>query len=660
MLLFISWSCDHIGREIGRHALSDDVEGLRRMSQAIDHGNDIWRSWVMSTGGSLISMDGDEGRAEVPADRIEDLPKVRTQYSEAVGAKVSVGVGVKLGEAEKALMAAKIRGGDKIVFYGQDVDQDLENAQKKPDSEQAKIVDEYLDKSEDGKTIRGEQNYWHVPQGRDRARLDPKLKYGGLEDVASDESLELGSTRGRKLLDKSEPREPRALYKNVTMNQGQGAGFSGASRPQAAAKPVPARAEASEHSQGEGIIGLLNQDRPPAPEGTHAAKDLETQFHEHAQTQEQQDQHEAQAAAQQSDTLKAQVVQVLQAVRQQTPMLEQLKQAAPDAYKAVIALTQSVVALAQQLPTTQPQAPVKKFELAPVIDEEDTTLMKALPRARVVKPPKGYTDRHDHVYQHLLASNPHGGTMRDAVRFGWRQIKPDDYWWPEKPIAIDPHDKAIDTREPASPSDVDRYVQMRLEGSKPPAIVGVLYSDGDLNVLDGAHRLDMGKRTGTTVTGYVGIPKNGAVKSKLKVVKAEEVGFTKAEFAGTSMLAHSENDAASYFYLQRKSEPLGCVMVRKDDLTVIKSATRSGYEAVEGALVKYAERVLGKSVAMGLKHPHLRIPGAATFNPRTGGQTGEIVEHYDGTKSIRQARAGRIKSQDPAGHMTSSREPNSK
>lgn len=31
----------------------------------------------------------------------------------------------------------------------------------------------------------GYTDYWHVPKGRERTTLDPNLRYGGLEDIAS-------------------------------------------------------------------------------------------------------------------------------------------------------------------------------------------------------------------------------------------------------------------------------------------------------------------------------------------------------------------------------------------------------------------------------------------------------------------------------------------
>lgn len=51
---------------------------------------------------------------------------------------------------------------------------------------------------------RGEQNYWHVPAGTEAMPLNPTLKYGGLEDLASKDSLKLNRHGGKTLVAKSE------------------------------------------------------------------------------------------------------------------------------------------------------------------------------------------------------------------------------------------------------------------------------------------------------------------------------------------------------------------------------------------------------------------------------------------------------------------------
>lgn len=145
MKVYVAFDGDHIGRMIGRMALADKPEEVRKLSQSIDRGNEIWRSWAMAQGGSIISIGGDEGRLEVEADHLTELPKIRTQYKTAVGSTVSVGVGLKVSEADKALLAAKVRGGDQIQLYTEEVEDIISELEEK--TEGAKLQEEYLDPS---------------------------------------------------------------------------------------------------------------------------------------------------------------------------------------------------------------------------------------------------------------------------------------------------------------------------------------------------------------------------------------------------------------------------------------------------------------------------------------------------------------------------------
>src|SRR4051812_25425641 len=101
MKVIIAWDGDHIGREVGRASLNDDVDGLRRISQNIERGNKIWESWVVMNGGTVVSAGGDEGRAEILAEKLGELPNIQKQYAGTVESTVSVGVGTKLSEADK-------------------------------------------------------------------------------------------------------------------------------------------------------------------------------------------------------------------------------------------------------------------------------------------------------------------------------------------------------------------------------------------------------------------------------------------------------------------------------------------------------------------------------------------------------------------------------
>jgi hypothetical protein len=143
--VYIAFDGDKIGRKVGQASLNDKPDELRRLSQAIDKGNEIWKAWALAAGGSAISLGGDEGRLEIPASKLEDLPKIRQEYMMAVGSSVSVGIGQKLSEAEKSLVVAKIRGGNQVVLYTPEVEQEMEkNLAPKPDSEVDKLAQAYM------------------------------------------------------------------------------------------------------------------------------------------------------------------------------------------------------------------------------------------------------------------------------------------------------------------------------------------------------------------------------------------------------------------------------------------------------------------------------------------------------------------------------------
>lgn len=301
MLCYVSFDGDGIGQKVGRARLADDVTEIRRTDQAINHGNEIWRSYALRVGGNVVEIAGDEGTIEVPADKLEELPKLREQYAEAVGASVSVGVGMKISESAKALLAAKLTGKNKVMFYSPEVDKIIKEAEAKLPDEASKIIEEYLS----------------------------------------------------------------PMTKAVAMNPGA---FAGHQQPNSAAKPTQPTAEASEHSQGEGMYNMLqdaDENQPPAPEMTHAGKDFEEHFHEAAQQQEAKDKQDSQHS--ETDELKQQVAAVLQKVKQQAPMLEQLRQSAPDAYQAIMAMTQAMIALARELvgPTEMQKSeePLEKMAL---------------------------------------------------------------------------------------------------------------------------------------------------------------------------------------------------------------------------------------------------------------------------------------------------------
>lgn len=167
-----------------------------------------------------------------------------------------------------------------------------------------------------------------------------------------------------------------------------GGGFTGATQPGGAADAAPPAGEASEHSQGEAMANVA-EDAPGPIETTHAGVDFQEQMQAAADDSDNQD---AQMAGQtqqgqRAADLKTTVVQVLQQIRQQAPVIEQLKALEPGVYQAITAVTQVMVAMAKELMGI---APVKKAEAEtdPVL--EDLFFMK--------KVDGGYLGRDGNVY----------------------------------------------------------------------------------------------------------------------------------------------------------------------------------------------------------------------------------------------------------------------
>lgn len=180
MNVYVSFDGDGIGQMIGRASLDDDVAQIRKLSHAIERAGAIFASWALACGGSVIEIGGDEGRIIVPADKLTELPALRQQYESACGHTATVGVGMKLSEADKALLVGKTRGKDRICMWDPDMQAEIDTL--KPKSEADKISEEYL-KSEE------ELNKFHPPfrfpglgMGDDR-RETPIVKPGSLEHV---------------------------------------------------------------------------------------------------------------------------------------------------------------------------------------------------------------------------------------------------------------------------------------------------------------------------------------------------------------------------------------------------------------------------------------------------------------------------------------------
>lgn len=415
--VIISWDGDSIGQQVGRATLADDIEAVRRIDQAINRGNDVFKGWALSHGGSVVEAGGDEGRIEVPASALTELPRIREAYRTAVDATVSVGIGKTLSQSAKALLAAKLRGKDRVVVFNSDVEQEVASIQNKPEGQ--KLYEEYLSKAAEPRTEGSAQS---TPRG-------------------------------------------------------------GVSAPQ---KQHP-RLQTAEHSQGE---VARQQATPPTEPPKSPYVDA---FHKFAAAQDQSDRAASIRQSEDFQKLKESVAGALTGLRQQLPVLAQLKSAYPDTYKAVVELVQSVVTLARGLQTSDSEL-AKKEATAKIWRESTGGFGAPISIPGGSNPNRASYDRN---YLNNIAASYAGGDVG----------------------ALQHHDLDISELEAGNSGrgvvNKDRYKlyhRMLSAGDRPPPIV-VTRSGTGWKLLDGTHRLEAARAAKVSKLPAVEVKKDELVKA---------------------------------------------------------------------------------------------------------------------------------------------------
>lgn len=434
--LFISADGDAIGREIGMCRLRDDVDGLRRISQAIDRGNEIFRSWALANSGSVLEEGGDEICLEVPAVALNNLEQVRANYKTAVDATVSVGVGKTLSESSKALAVAKIRGRNQTVFWDENCQKVLDEAFKNPESEKAKIADEYLHKA--------------VP-------------------VAGQGLIKEGSG-------------------------GEGNRTPGVSYPHQQLR------DTNEVREIEKVAGY----NPPTIESSGMTQQFQDQFQSQADKSEQEERIKQVRKSGLLKELKEKTAQSLENLRQQLPVISQLRSSYPETYQSILGLVQSVISLGRGL------------------NEINTNLAKSEGQRKrnwvgggISIPPLGTPQREtwEKNFKSALAGYFAGGDTE--------ALKP-------MTIKLDDLDQAhlVDEKHPRT----ILYARMQISRDRVPPILVSKLENGKYHVLDGNRRLTAARIAGAeTLPAYERVP--GLTKDMLATsepVSTYDLGLFKA------------------------------------------------------------------------------------------------------------------------------------
>jgi hypothetical protein len=143
-LVYIAWDAKSISKRVERAVLQDDPNTIKQTSRNVQRGNDIMQSWLEQHDGDLLFAHGDEGWASLPGQKIEELQVVHEEMQEAWGDDISIGVGLDLAEAKKALDLAIKRGSGNILFYTPEIEEEQE---KEKDEKDNGVLNNLLDKA---------------------------------------------------------------------------------------------------------------------------------------------------------------------------------------------------------------------------------------------------------------------------------------------------------------------------------------------------------------------------------------------------------------------------------------------------------------------------------------------------------------------------------
>lgn len=136
-VIFVAIDGDDAGKLVGRAALSDNIEGLREISNRLELGNKYIKMWAEDHGGELISAGGDEANFVIPQENAQYLEELRSDYLHITELTLTIGIGSSLSEAGKALMIGKVRGKNQILPYSPDMEAEVEEIRRKTETEMA-------------------------------------------------------------------------------------------------------------------------------------------------------------------------------------------------------------------------------------------------------------------------------------------------------------------------------------------------------------------------------------------------------------------------------------------------------------------------------------------------------------------------------------------
>lgn len=163
-IVFVSYDADSAGRQIGKAVLNDDPDEMSRISERIVSGNKLIERWAKERHGKQYSSGGDQGVYSIDKQYVSELEQLRMDYHFLTNLTISVGIGHHLSESGQALLMAKIKGKNQIVFFDETTKKEIEKIKRRvkkgkfKSMDEYKIAESYLDESEKAKTLKKTEN----------------------------------------------------------------------------------------------------------------------------------------------------------------------------------------------------------------------------------------------------------------------------------------------------------------------------------------------------------------------------------------------------------------------------------------------------------------------------------------------------------------------
>jgi minimal CRISPR polymerase domain/ParB-like nuclease domain len=591
--LFVSYDGDSVGREIGMARLRNEPDEVRRISQAIEKGNEIFKAWALASGGNTVESGGDEGLLQIPAVALNGLEQVRANYESATSATVSVGIGKEISQSSKALMVAKLRGKNRSCFYDETVEKEYQKEVSETKNDEQKLRAEYLAKT--------------LPIANQNIQLEGSASKGQRSHGVSAPHKQLRDTNENKQI----------------------AALTGFAEPK------------------EDDVGFTHGKNPVQVEdsGSGATQGFLEQFGQQADQNEQTDKVKSLRRSDSLKQLKQQVAGALESLRQQLPVISQLKQAYPDTYKSILGLVQSVIGLGQGLQ-----------EIDQTLQKSESQRKRPWVGGGITIPANGTPERKNWEtnFKNSLAGYFANGDSESL-----------------KPITVKISD--LQQSHNVNTENNDRYrlyTRMALGDKLPPIMVGKNLA-GKLVVLDGHHRIAAAQKAGhTEIPAYeriqpihkdmlqtsepvntydLGLFKNGLSENvrpeeldpdQLAIGTQREMSEHGVDFETARGIAadHLVEDPEAYSKDDEKETWNDGIDMdtRKEELDPNKALPDS--------------KVLDKD---GLEK--VGLEGSLPVGTLKDGRL--KVKHYDGSVGWVGVKEGMVRSQDPSGHPVSSIRP---